>query len=84
MTRSLALFIAGLVAVSAIALVAASLLYGFDSRIAIAVGGQSQGLGIALGLVFWIGITLVSVGPAGADSLAARSLLSRLRRSWLR
>ena len=61
MTRPLALYIAGLVAASAIALAAASFLYGFDSRIAIVVGSQSsQGVGIALGLAFWIGITVVA------------------------
>ncbi len=61
MTRSLALFIAGLVAVSAIALVAASLLYGFDARIAIVVDSRaSEGVGIAFGLAFWTGITLVA------------------------
>jgi putative nucleotidyltransferase with HDIG domain len=59
MTRTLALFIAGLVALSALALVAASLLYGFDSRIAIPVG-SSQAVGIAFGLLFWIVVTLIT------------------------
>ena len=61
MSRSLALFIAGLVAVSASALAAASFLYGFDSRIAITIGPvTSQVVGIGLGLAFWIGVTLVA------------------------
>jgi putative nucleotidyltransferase with HDIG domain len=61
MSRSLALSIAGLVAASAAALVAASFLYGFDGRIAIAFGSDmSQAVGIGLGLAFWTGATLVS------------------------
>jgi putative nucleotidyltransferase with HDIG domain len=60
MTRSLALFIAGLVAVSAVALAAASLLYGFDARIAIDVKGASESAEIALGVVFWTLVTLVA------------------------
>lgn len=59
MSRPLALFIAGLVAASVFALAAASLLYGFDARIRIPVG-PDQGLGIALGLVFWTLVTLVT------------------------
>jgi putative nucleotidyltransferase with HDIG domain len=61
MSRPLALFIVGLVAVSACALAAASFLYGFDSRIAITIGPvTSQVVGIGLGLAFWIGVTLVA------------------------
>ncbi len=59
MPRSLALFIGGLVAVSVIALIAASLLYGFDARISIPVG-HDQTVGIALGLVFWTVVTIVT------------------------
>jgi putative nucleotidyltransferase with HDIG domain len=59
MPRSLALFIAGLVAVSVFALIAASLLYGFDARIGIP-SGQSQAFGIGLGLVFWTLVTIVT------------------------
>src|ERR1035441_307154 len=63
MSRSLALFIAGLVAASAGALVAASFLYGFDGRIAIVVGpNTSQVVGIGIGLAFWIAVTLVASG----------------------
>ena len=61
MPRSLALSIAGLVAASASALVAASFLYGFDGRIAVTLGaGVSQAVGIAIGLVFWTLATLVT------------------------
>jgi putative nucleotidyltransferase with HDIG domain len=61
MSRSLALFIAGLVAASAVALAAASFFYGFNPRIAITVGpDMSQGVGIGLGLSFWAAVTLVT------------------------
>ena len=61
MPRSLALSITGLVAASASALVAASLLYGFDGRIAVALGvGGSQPVGIGLGLAFWTIATLLT------------------------
>jgi putative nucleotidyltransferase with HDIG domain len=61
MSRSLALFIVGLVAVSAIALAAASFFYGFDGRVSITIGaGMSPALGIALGLGFWTALTLVT------------------------
>ena len=60
MSKSLALFIAGLVAASAIALAATSLLYGFDARIAAFSDPGSQGVGIALGLAFWVAVTLVA------------------------
>src|SRR5450432_2651073 len=61
MSKSLALSIAGLVAASAIALVAASFLYGFDPRVAIWFGHEPAGpLGILLGLSFWIAVTLVT------------------------
>src|SRR5664279_1272461 len=59
MPKSLALFIAGLVAVSVFALIAASLLYGFDARIGIPLG-QSQAFGIGLGLIFWTLVTIVT------------------------
>ena len=61
MSRSLALFIAGLVAASAFALAAASFFYGFDPRVSITIGsGMSQAAGIALGLGFWVALTLVT------------------------
>ncbi len=94
MTRSLALFIAGLVAVSAVALVAASLLYGFDSRIAIPVG-SSEAVGIAVGLLFWIAVTLVTsampvkvpggvmIAVAVAPCLAAMNLGGPAAGGWV-
>ena len=61
MSRSLALSIAGLVAASAVALVAASFLYGFDARVSLSFGPGTTGpLGIVLGLGFWIVVTLVT------------------------
>jgi putative nucleotidyltransferase with HDIG domain len=61
MSRSLALSIAGLVAASAIALVAASFLYGFDHRVAIGFGPDTSGVvGIISGLAFWTAVTLLT------------------------
>src|SRR5450759_1264441 len=94
MSRSLALFIAGLVAMSAIALVAASLLYGFDSRISIPAG-PDQGVDIALGLLFWIVVTLVTsalpvkvpggvmIAVAVAPCLAAMNLGGPAAAGWV-
>src|ERR1700690_3919336 len=94
MSRSLALFIAGLVAVSAIALGAASLLYGFDSRISIPAG-PDQGVDIALGLLFWIVVTLVTsalpvkvpggvmIAVAVAPCLAAMNLGGPAAAGWV-
>lgn len=94
MSRFLALFIAGLVAMSAIALVAASLLYGFDSRISIPAG-PDQGVDIALGLLFWIVVTLVTsalpvkvpggvmIAVAVAPCLAAMNLGGPAAAGWV-
>jgi putative nucleotidyltransferase with HDIG domain len=94
MSRPLALFIVGLVAVSALALVAASFLYGFESRIQIPVGSD-QGTGIALGLVFWTVVTLVAsalpvkvpggvmVAVAVAPCLAAMNLGGPAAAGWV-
>ena len=61
MSKSLALSIAGLVAASAVALVAASFVYGFDARVSLSFGPGTTGpLGIVLGLGFWIVVTLVT------------------------
>ena len=94
MSRPLALFIAGLVVVSAFALVAASLLYGFDSRIRIPVGSDETA-GIALGLLFWIVVTLVTsalpvkvpggllIAVAVAPCLAAMNLGGPAAAGWV-
>ncbi len=94
MSRSLALFIAGLVAVSAIALVAASLIYGFDSRISLPVTSD-QATGIALGLLFWTVVTLVTsalpvkvpggvmIAVAVAPCLAAMNLGGPAAGGWV-
>ncbi len=93
MSRSLALFISGLVAVSAVALVAASLLYGFDSRIRIPVGDEATG--IAVGLIFWTAVTLVTsampvkvpggvlIAVAVAPCLAAMNLGGPAAGGWV-
>ncbi len=94
MSRPLALFIVGLVAVSAVALVAASLVYGFDSRIGVPAGSD-QALGIALGLLFWIVVTLVTsalpvkvpggvmIAVAVAPCLAAMNLGGPAAGGWV-
>jgi putative nucleotidyltransferase with HDIG domain len=79
---------------SAIALVAASLLYGFDSRISIPAG-PDQGVDIALGLLFWIVVTLVTsalpvkvpggvmIAVAVAPCLAAMNLGGPAAAGWV-
>jgi putative nucleotidyltransferase with HDIG domain len=79
---------------SAIALVAASLLYGFDSRISIPAG-PDQGVDIALGLLFWIVVTLVTsalpvkvpggvmIAVAIAPCLAAMNLGGPAAAGWV-
>jgi putative nucleotidyltransferase with HDIG domain len=60
MPKRLKLYIAGLVVASALALVAASLFFGLDSRIAIEVDGQvgTSRAEILVGLGFWILLAL--------------------------
>ena len=63
MPRSLALYIAGVVVLSAIALVAATLVFPADPRIAIKVdlaAPSTSGLEIALGIGFWTTLTLIT------------------------
>jgi putative nucleotidyltransferase with HDIG domain len=79
---------------SAIALVAASLLYGFDSRISIPAG-PDHGVDIALGLLFWIVVTLVTsalpvkvpggvmIAVAVAPCLAAMNLGGPAAAGWV-
>jgi putative nucleotidyltransferase with HDIG domain len=59
MRRSLKLYIAGLVVLSAVALGATSLVFGIDDRIAIKIaGGSVTPLEKLLGLAFWIVVAL--------------------------
>ena len=64
MPRSLKAYIAGVVALSAIALVAATLVFPADPSIAIRIGGDQTGtplpVEILAGVAFWILLTLVS------------------------
>ncbi len=63
MPRSLKIYIAGVVALSAVALVVATLVFPVDSRIAITGSGSNlppTQTDIAIGLAFWIVLTLVT------------------------
>ena len=61
MPRKLKLYIAGVVALSAIALIATTLAFPIDHKLAIGSGFQAFGDGAGLaGVVFWIGVTLIA------------------------
>jgi len=61
MPVSLKRYVLGVVAIGAIALVAATILFPPSPEIAIPIGaGWPAGLGVALGIGYWIVLTLVS------------------------
>jgi HD-GYP domain-containing protein (c-di-GMP phosphodiesterase class II) len=60
MPRSLKLYIALLVALSAIALTATSFVYGIRSTIGLGVGGVATSVDVALGLAFWTAVTALA------------------------
>ena len=68
MPRSLKIYIAGLVAVSAIALVVTSLVIPVDPRIGLALYSDNQQVDVVAGIVFWTVMTLLASALPSADA----------------